>query len=99
MKIRVFRKCSFLHTFDDISLNQGFEFRKVNNVLKLNLSNMLLFSIYEGNTKKPVFQAILLPLGHFSVGQCHILTVLWGILRLNDWVNEDVLQQRKFYTL
>ena len=57
---------------------------------------MLLFSIYEGNTKKPVFQAILLPLGHFSVGQCHILTVLWGILRLNDWVNEDVLQQRKF---
>ena len=50
---------------------------------------MLLFSIYEGNTKKPVFQAILLPLGHFSVGQCHILTVLWGILRLNDWVKEN----------
>ena len=55
-----------MHTFDDISLNQGFEIRKVNNVLKLNLSNMLLFSIYEGNTKKPVFQAILLPLGHFK---------------------------------
>ena len=56
----MFGKCSFLHNFDDISLEgleglEGLEITQVNNVLKLNLSKILLFSIYKGNTKKPVF--------------------------------------------